>query len=146
MTLQELQLLDKQLEQVDIQLNFHLSRFAFELTGSRLQDKCGNKKLMQLGCENQHYSFAKNECQCEMSVCGWTLGSYERLSELYSIGFRSHMTLVTMGNDIMRRMGKDEYMQMLLREVQKCKLSAKTKTTQSTVSSKNNKKFEESKR
>jgi len=81
-----------------------------------------------------------------MSVCGWTLGSYERLSELYSIGFRSHMTLVTMGNDIMRRMGKDEYMQMLLREVQKCKLSAKTKTTQSTVSSKNNKKFEESKR
>ena len=34
--IQELRILDKQLEQVDVHLNFHVAQFAFELTGSRL--------------------------------------------------------------------------------------------------------------
>lgn len=139
--IQELRLLDKQLEQVDVQLNFHVSQFAFELTGSRLQDNYGNKKLWKLGCENQHYSLKKVENECEMQVCGWTIGSYEKLSELYSSGLRSHTTLLNLGNDILRRMSQDEYMKLLLREVQKCKTQSRIKKQQDLV----RQRFEESK-
>ena len=52
-----------------------------------------------------------------MQICGWTIGSYEKLSELYSSGLRSHMTLLNLGNDILRRMSQDEYMKLLVREV-----------------------------
>lgn len=125
--IQELRLLEKQLDHIDIQMNFHVSQFAFELTGSRLQDNYGNKKLWKLGCENQNYSLSKEANECEMQVCGWTIGSYERLSELYSSGLRSHTTLLNIGNDILRRMSKDEYMKLLMREVQKCKTQARVR-------------------
>lgn len=85
-------------------MNFHLSKFAFELTGSRLQDKYGNKKLWKLACENQNYTLTKEENDCELQVCGWTIGSYEKLSELYSSGMRSHTTLLNIGRDILKSM------------------------------------------
>ena len=62
------------------------------MTGNKT-DTYGNSELMSFGFENQGCKINKQDVQISMNMFGITLGTYNRLEELYKFMMRSMNTM-----------------------------------------------------
>ena len=94
---------------------------SFEFTGSKNQDKFGNKKLFNFGCEQQKYSIVKKGESIKSKICGWNIGSNGKFEEHYKFLIKTYNEINVIGGQMFEEFSEDKYIKMLLNEVNKTK-------------------------
>jgi hypothetical protein len=84
-----LRLIDNFLASINFKIVIELDYISIEVTGNKEQDKYGNKKLIDFGCENQIYEIEKNGLIINLKVCGWRIGLHDRLHEVTTFILKS---------------------------------------------------------
>lgn len=81
-------------------MQFSIDEFRVDVTGSKNIDQFGNKKLLNFGCKKQCYTVEKKGDELEVQVCGWTLGSHDKIEEIMKFMVRSQNMVKKMGKNL----------------------------------------------
>jgi len=90
------------------------------MTGNK-SDTYGNSKLMSFGFENQGFKIQKEDQEITMNMFGVTLGSYNRLEEVYKFVFQTKNTMTAVTDNLKTQLNKDTYVQELKKAVNDAK-------------------------
>lgn len=102
-------------------MQFEIDLMSFEFTGSKNQDKFGNKKLFNFGCESQKYTIQKSGDSIESKICGWTVGCHGSFEEHYKFLIKTNNEFKEIAKQMVEQFSEDTYVKMLLKEVAKTK-------------------------
>ena len=79
---------------INFSINFEIKMLSVEVTGNKEQDKYGNKKLINFGCENQKYEMIKKGDDIILKVCGWTFGYHDKMETIAKFILKSKNSLI----------------------------------------------------
>lgn len=82
-----------------------------------IKEKVGRqkpKKVLDVGCEDQTYTLTKLDREVTLKVCGWKLGVYDELSEIYELMQQSKSTVARSVSVLVQKLREQEEVKRLL--------------------------------
>lgn len=100
------------------------------MTGNK-SDQIGNTKLMSFGFENQGFNILKEESQITMNMFGVTVGTYNRLEEVYMFAMRTKNTMENVKDRLAKQIDEEQYIKDMKQAVENAKNMARARSEKS---------------
>ena len=94
---------------IDFQLGFNIDTVSIEMTGNK-SDQLGNSKLMSFGFAKQSMIISKSGQVFKLNCFGMTLGTFNKIEELYKFLLRTKTTVMSVGESVTSQIKNEDYM------------------------------------